>query len=179
MGRPKALLPVAGRPLIDYLLDRLAATFAEVLISANDSSSLPAELRHRMVRDEHPGAGPLSGIEAGLNAASHDAMFTVGCDMPRVTPALARLLVESAAGHDAAVPRLAGLPEPACACYRRSARAAIGAAIGAGRFKAAEALRDLDVNYLEGEELHAAGIASEVFWNINTPQDYQVFLASL
>ena len=178
MGRPKALLPVAGRPLIDYLLDRLAPAFAEVLISSNDARSLPPALRHRIIGDEHPGAG-LAGIEAGLSAASYDAVFAVGCDMPRVTPELARLLVDSATGHDAAVPRLEGSPEPACACYRRSARTAISAALAGGRFKAAEALRDLDVHYLEAEQLRAGGIATEVFWNINTPLDYQVFLASL
>jgi len=179
MGRPKALLPVAGRTLIDYLLDRLALAFAEVLISSNNASSLPPALGYRIIGDEHPGAGPLAGIEAGLSAASYDAVFAVGCDMPRVTPELARLLVDSATGHDAAVPRLEGSPEPACACYRRSARTAISAALAAGRFKAAEALRDLDVHYLEAEQLRAGGIATEVFWNINTPLDYQVFLASL
>jgi molybdopterin-guanine dinucleotide biosynthesis protein A len=179
MGRSKAMLPVAGKPLIEYLIDRLRPVFAEVLISSNDISSLPAGLNYRVVPDLHPGAGPLSGIEAGLEAAVHDLVFAVACDMPAVVPELASLLVAAARDHDAAVPRFLGYTEPACACYRRTALPAIRAALLAGRFKAVEALHDLKVRYVDEHQLREWGLGPEVFWNINTPEDYQVFLASL
>src|SRR5712692_903530 len=161
MGRPKAMLPVAGGTLIEWMLDRLAPGFQEALVAAGPETELPP-LQTRVVEDRLPGAGPLAGIEAGLGAARSDVVFAVACDMPFVSLELARKIVRAAPRHDAAVPRLDGRPEPACAAYRRSARSAIESALRQGRLRAAEVLRDLDVRWLD--DLDPAA-----FKNINTP----------
>jgi len=171
MGRPKAMLPVAGGTLIEWMLDRLAPGFQEALVAAGPETELPP-LQTRVVEDRLPGAGPLAGIEAGLGAARSDVVFAVACDMPFVSLELARKIVRAAPRHDAAVPRLDGRPEPACAAYRRSARGAIESALRQGRLRAAEVLGDLDVRWLD--DLDPAA-----FKNINTPDDYQDFLDAL
>ena len=171
MGQPKALLPVGAITLVEWLAQRLGGSFDEVLVSANDPQLVPRGLR--MVRDRRAGhLGPLAGIEAGLAAAGNEAVVAVACDMPHVTPALARQLVDLSDGHDAAVPRLGGRPEPALACYRQTAAWAIGEALDMGRLKAAAALDHLDVAWLDDAD-------RKLFWNINTPKDYQVFLSAL
>jgi molybdopterin-guanine dinucleotide biosynthesis protein A len=170
MGRPKALLPVGDATLIEWIVARLAPAFAHLLIAARDEGQLPAGLRPRLVRDLHAGAGPLAGVEAGLAASPHDVVLAVACDMPRVTADLARRIVDAADGHDAAVPRLEGRPEPACAAYRLSAAAGIASALGEGRPRAADALADLRVRWLDGED-------PALFANLNTPDDYRAFLA--
>lgn len=170
MGRPKALLPVAGTTLAGYIATRLGPQFGEVLVAADDPALVPAGLRQ--VRDLHPGLGPLSGIEAGLQASRTDRLFVVACDLPRVTAELAALLVGRAEGHDAAVPLVEGRPQPACACYRTSSLNAVRHALDRGRLKVVEVLKDLDVEWVEG-------LDPNLFWNINTPEDYQVFLSAL
>jgi molybdopterin-guanine dinucleotide biosynthesis protein A len=172
MGRSKALLPVQGTTLVEWLAGRLKPSFQELLVAAGEPAQLPPGLRGHFVADQRPGAGPLAGIEAGLAAASHPTMVVVACDMPYVTPALARGLVAAAAGHDAAVPRFGRRPEATCAAYRRSARDAISAALDEGRNRASEALDAIDVNWLE--ELDAA-----LFVNLNTPADYRAFRAAI
>ena len=132
----------------------------------------PPGLRSRLVADLRPGAGPLGGIEAGLAVARHATLVAVACDMPYVTPELTQRLVGAAEGHDAAVPRLGGLLEPACAAYRRSAAAPISAALAAGNRKAADALSRLEVAWLDGED-------PSLFTNLNTPAEYHAFLAGL
>ncbi len=94
--------------------------------------------------------------------------------MPAVTVGLVRRLATAAAGPavDAAVPRVAGRPEPACAAYRRSAAGPIATALGAGRLRAADALSDLRVRWLDDED-------PARFANLNTPDDYERFLARL
>lgn len=169
MGRPKALLPVGGVTLIEWIAQRLAVEFEGLLVAARDASQLPAGLRSHFVPDVHAGAGPLAGIEAGLAATVHDVLIAVACDMPRVSPALVQRLFVASDGHDAAVPRPAGRPEPACAAYRRSAAPAITAALEAGRWKAAEVLASLRVRWLDDEEAAA-------FANLNTPEEYRAFL---
>ncbi len=168
MGRPKALLPVGGTTLVEWIVERLAPACEGLLVSARDPNAVPPGLRRHFVGDLHVGAGPLAGVEAGLAATRHPIVVAVACDMPNVTPDLVRLLVAESARHDAAVPRVGGRPEPACAAYRISAAGAIAAALGSGRLRAADALEELDVNWLDGLSPH-------LFRNINTPQDYQQF----
>lgn len=169
MGRPKALLPVGSSTLIEWIACRLGPGFERLLVSAGEEAQVPAALRSHLVRDLHAGAGPLAGIEAGLAASPHDVLVAVACDMPWVGTDLVRRLADLSSGHDAAVPRLRGRPEPACAAYRRSSAAAIGRALAGGRFKAARVLEELDVRWLDHE-------AADQFRNLNTPDEYEGFL---
>jgi molybdenum cofactor guanylyltransferase len=176
MGRPKALLPVGETTLVEWLAARLAPEFAHLLVAAREPGQLPAGLRPHLVRDLHVGAGPLAGVEAALAAAPHDVIVAVACDMPAVTADLARRLAGTLieAGEpgvlDAAVPRLGGRPEPACAAYRRSAAGPIAAALGGGHRRAADALAELRVRWLDDED-------PALFANLNTPEDYERFIA--
>ena len=171
MGRAKALLPVGATTLIEWLVARLAPAFDQLLVAARDAGQLPQSLHPHLVTDLHAAAGPLAGVEAGLAASTCDIVVAIACDMPRVTPDLLRRLVAaaSAQGIDAAVPRVHGEPEPACAAYCGSAAAPIAAALDAGRFKAARVLEDLRVAWLDNED-------PALFVNLNTTDDYQAFI---
>jgi molybdopterin-guanine dinucleotide biosynthesis protein A len=172
MGRPKALLPVGEATLIEWMAARLGLEFEHLLISARDERQLPASLRPHLVRDLRPGAGPLAGIESGLRATPHDVLVAVACDMPGVGVELTQRLVAASEGHDAAVPRLRGRPEPTCAAYRRSAAAPISALLDAGGRQAAAALQALDVRWLDHEP-------AAQFANLNTPEDCAGFFDAL
>ena len=169
MGRPKALLPVAGTTLIEWIAERLAPEFQHLLVAARGEEQVPAGLRGHLVRDLHAGAGPLAGIEAGLAASPHETVVAVACDLPLVTADLARRLAAAAEGVDAAVPRIAGRPEAACAAYRRSASGPLAAALGGGRRRASDVLGELRVRWLDGED-------PSLFANLNSPEDYRSFL---
>lgn len=174
MGRSKATLPVRGRTLVEFVADRLAAEFAELVVSANDPALVPPALaqRARIVRDLHPAKGPLAGIEAGLMAAGHGIVLAVACDMPNVTPALARRLVRSCEDRDAAVPVVGGRPEPVCAAYATSAGHAVRAALDSGRRRAGEVLDRLDVAWV-------VDVNPDEVQSLNTPEEYRRFLDAL
>ena len=172
MGRSKALLPVGSGTLVEWVVARLRPALPELLVAARSQEQLPPSLRAHLVPDLHPGAGPLAGIEAGLAASRHEVVVAVACDMPWVTPDLVGRLVAAVAGHDAAVPRVGGRPEPACAAYRRRAARALAAALAGGRRQAGAVLGDLDVRWLDGED-------PELFANLNTPADYERFRAAV
>jgi molybdopterin-guanine dinucleotide biosynthesis protein A len=172
MGRSKALLPVGEVTLIEWMASRLGREFEHLLVSARDERQLPESLRAHLVSDLRPGAGPLAGIESGLAATPYDVLVAVACDMPAVGVELSRRLVAASEGRDAAVPRVAGRPEPTCAAYRRSAAAPISALLDAGRRRAADALHELDVRWLDDEP-------AAQFANLNTPEDCAGFLDAL
>lgn len=169
MGRPKPSLPLGRMTLIEWIVDRLAPGFEAVLVAAASPEQLPPALRPHLVRDLHLGAGPLAGIEAGLAATGHPVLVAVACDMPYVTPGLLSRLVSAIEGHDAAVPRVRGRPEPTCAAYRTSAAGPIAAALSADRRRAAQVLDELDVRWVEGED-------PALFASLNTEADYRAFL---
>jgi molybdopterin-guanine dinucleotide biosynthesis protein A len=168
MGRPKAWLEVGDTTLLRWLVERLAPAFSDVLVSFAEPEQLEAHVPYRIVFDRHRHAGPLAGIEAGLQAARTEVSFAVACDMPYVTSALTQMAVAAARGADAAIPRIGERPEPVCAAYRKSALATISASINAGELKAAEVVSRLDVTWLDG-------LDEAQFESLNTPDDYRRF----
>ena len=172
MGHPKAWLRVGGTNLLRHVVERLAPTFSEVMVSFAEPEQLDEPLPYRIVFDRKPSAGPLAGLEAGLAAARHDVVFVVACDMPFVTRDVAQVAVSAARGVDAAIPRIDGRPEPVCGAYSRSALAAITGALDAGRLRAADITRELDVTWLEG-------LDADLFRSLNTPADLERFNAEL
>lgn len=68
-GVDKALVPLADRPLIAHVLDRLEPQVDRVLISANGDATRFASFGRPIVRDTIA-QGPLSGILAALTAAA-------------------------------------------------------------------------------------------------------------
>jgi len=172
MGRTKAWLEVGETTLLRWVAERLAPAFTEVMVSFAEPEQVEQLVPYRVVFDRKPSAGPLAGLEAGLTAARNEVVFAVACDMPYVTPELAEMAVAASSGCDAAIPRLDGRPEPACAAYRKSALPAITRALDADRLRAAELAENLDVAWLEG-------LDTDLFRSLNTPDDYERFRREL
>src|SRR6185437_4291181 len=63
MGRDKAVLRLAGKPLIEHAVTKLRRVCDEVSILGNDSR---LEEYAPIVPDIHPGCGPMGGMEAAL-----------------------------------------------------------------------------------------------------------------
>ena len=174
MGRAKRDLPVAGGTLLEWIVARLAPAFAETLVAGGLAPG-----GARAVADRRPDAGPVAGIEASLLAMRSERAFVVACDMPRASAQLAGLLLECCGGADVAVPRIGGRAQPTCAVYARSAAVKLGAYLDAGARRATEALERLDVVYVGEAEFARAGVALAELDDIDTPADYDAFVASL
>jgi molybdenum cofactor guanylyltransferase len=93
-GMDKGLVPYQGRALVLYAVDALRAHTDRILVNANRNIGAYQELGYPVVSDpDSDFRGPLSGILAGMRAASSRWMLTVPCDMPKVTgEILSRLL---------------------------------------------------------------------------------------
>lgn len=175
MGTPKALLRVGDVTLVEWVVARLGPSFGEILVCG----AADAPPRARALPDDRPDVGPLGGIETGLAAASHDAVFVLACDTPRASVDLAALLVERSRGHDAAVPRVAGRTQPTCAAYRKRGLARLRPFLDAGGRRATRALEVMDVAYLDEADLGSGGIGAGELADLDTTADYDAFLASL
>jgi molybdopterin-guanine dinucleotide biosynthesis protein A len=174
LGQPKALLDFAGRPLGLHLLDRLASVTDQLLVVTNDPTAY-APWGVPMTTDpaEFAGMGPLAGLLAAIEAASHGVVLTVACDLPFFSPALGAfmLALQADSAADVVIPMHDDLLEPLCAVYSTACRAVIRQRLGAGRRKVASILPDLRVRYVPEEEYRSFGATEQLFFNINTAED--------
>lgn len=79
----KGLQLLEGRPLVAWVLQRIAAQVGEVLINANRNSGKYSTFGYRVIADRIAGfAGPLAGMHSGLSECKHELMIAVPCDTP-------------------------------------------------------------------------------------------------
>ncbi len=82
-GVDKGLRLLQGRPLVQWVLERLTPQVDEVLINANQNVDEYAAFGHPVVADRIPGyAGPLAGLHAALSTTALPLLATVPCDSP-------------------------------------------------------------------------------------------------
>jgi len=176
-GRPKGLLEVGGRRILDRVADAVAAvTGAPPLLVANalDAAAWRPDLE--TIPDARPGSGSLGGIYTAV-AAAPDPVLCVAWDMPFVPEGLLRALVAGAAagGFDAFLPESGGRRgvEPLCAVYGPACRAAIERRLDAGDLQAISFHADVRVGILPLDRVRAFGDPDELFFNVNVPDDLE------
>ena len=67
MGKDKSLLLLAGRPLLDHVIEKLRPQLDEIVLNVNGDPARVASFGLPIVQDRIDGhLGPLAGIHAGL-----------------------------------------------------------------------------------------------------------------
>ncbi|MFC6836752.1 molybdenum cofactor guanylyltransferase [Halomarina ordinaria] len=139
----KALAPVAGRPMIRRVVERLAPATDEVVVNcrADQHPRLAAALgpagehvRFAIDAPDRVDDGPVAGLHAGLDAAASSLAAVVACDMPRLSPSLLDLLFVRASteGRSVAVPTAGGHRQPLPGVVRVAPALAACEAVGPG-----------------------------------------------
>jgi molybdenum cofactor guanylyltransferase len=153
MGRDKALLDLAGKPLVQHAVLKLRRLTDDVsILSGRPELAAFAPL----VPDLRENRGPLGGIEAALAHTRHDWIFVLPVDMPFLPTFVLEQWSRSVVGRPLA--RIAfftidGLPQAALCMLHREVAPLVALAAEQGRFKlssafeaaAATLARQLDV----------------------------------
>jgi len=169
-GRPKALLKLGGRRIIERVVDAVKPAVDDLLIVTN-TPELYTFLGLPMVPDIYLDHGSLGGIYSGLLAAPGDAAFTVACDMPFLHADVARLVVERAGSGDVVIPRVGAQLETLHAAYRKSCLGAIETRLVAGRLKIVGFFDEVRVVEIAESEVARYRDPAIVFMNVNTPEE--------
>jgi molybdopterin-guanine dinucleotide biosynthesis protein A len=182
MGQDKALLDFGGGPLIQYVLTRLKSLPDETIITTNHAEGYRF-LGVRLVPDIIPGRGALGGLYTALKVASHPLVAVVACDMPFASIdllAACRDLLLANPDLDAVIPSTESGLEPLHAVYRRqSCLPAVEAAIETGMWKMIAWHESVNVHVLSPEETARFDPEGLVFWNLNTPEEFETAIQKI
>ncbi|MBS1200900.1 MAG: molybdopterin-guanine dinucleotide biosynthesis protein [Proteobacteria bacterium] len=89
-GADKGLVEIAGRPMIEHVLDALRPQVGALLINANRNADRYAAYGVEVVPDSLDGfLGPLAGVLSALEVIDTDYLLTAPCDAPLLAPDLA------------------------------------------------------------------------------------------
>lgn len=173
LGRTKALEPVLGKTLVQYVYDCLKPLAGQVLVvTSKDLADLPYPEGSGVVTDVFSDKGPLSGIYSGLASAKYDFSIVVGCDMPFLNIKLLRHMVEECRGFDAVVPRInPSKIEPLHAVYSRNCLDAIKTQLQKGHLQISMLFEEIYVKYISVQECRKFDPELNSFININNLAD--------
>jgi len=168
----KGLQPLRSKPMVEWVIERLAPQVDEVLINANRNLERYAASGRRVIPDEIGGfAGPLAGLHRGLSEAAHELVATVPCDSPFLSRDLVARLRAALEKHqaDIAVARTGDQPHPVFCLCRKSVLPGLAAFLAGGG-------RKIDAWYAN---LKVAEVAFDdnpgAFSNVNTEAELKAF----
>ena len=167
MGKPKALVGLAGAPLISYPLAAVAAAELEAVVVAKPDSRLP-ELNCRILTEPPEPVHPLLGVLTALRELEAGAVIVVPCDTPFVSAALVRALAEADA--PLVVCEAGGRLHPLLGRYEQSLAEELEGAVERGD-SARRTARALGARVLGEAELSNFGNPERLLFNVNDSSD--------
>ena len=182
MGRPKESLPIANTTMLDWQCRTLMSCTEVVVTVSRDPSqplpTIPAEVD--ITIDELPGEGPLAAIVAGLKRLrdhhgfnEHDAVMTVGCDQPFITPATIRWLRSQIGDADVLIPQANNKLQPLTAIYRIRALKVAAKLLDSGARRPREIAAATTSRILTEDELRVHDPKLRFLRNLNSHEDYE------
>jgi molybdopterin-guanine dinucleotide biosynthesis protein A len=173
-GTDKALVQLGGKTMLQRTAELFAGVSDDVTIVAPPGKY--AASPWPVLADLWPGQGPLGGILTALETVQNCAEWAliVSCDMPFLTSEFLAYLCQRTSQTSAlvVVPESANGLEPLCACWNSRALSSVQATFDSGVRKVTEAMKRLPMEVLDESVWKRFDTESRLFWNMNTPADY-------
>ncbi|MCA9959637.1 MAG: molybdenum cofactor guanylyltransferase [Anaerolineales bacterium] len=170
MGQDKSFVLFEGQPLIERVINRVADLGDELILITNK----PADYAHLglpMFSDVYPDHGSLGGIYTAVYYASHPYTLIVACDMPWLNRDLLHYMLTLRTSADIVAPRWDKYPEPLHAIYNKTCLPPILSKLQAQQLKITSFFGQVQVRFVEREEIAQFDGNGRSFTNINTPDE--------
>ena len=187
-NQDKAVVTLAGTPLIKRVVDRIAGDVDEVVINCRQSQrdSITAALAEsdtelQFAIDQTPDRGPMAGLARGLEITDATYTIAVGCDMPFIDPDFVEYLFDRITeGYaDAVVPRVDEWYQPTHAVYTTTPMyAACRRALNDDARQLIAPFEYLDIRTISEATINAH-TTQQTFRNVNTPKELSMAASEL
>ncbi len=178
LGRDKALVKIGRTQMLTRMIALSESVSKSVKIVGSPEKY--GQFGFEVIPDRWPGEGPLGGIITALEVTAKSPAkdkwnLILSCDMPFLTAEWLGYVVGRAikSSAQAVYPQSAHGPEPLCACYRTDAGPALHQAFERGVRKVTESLQQVRTEVLDEADWKRFDSAGRLFWNMNTPADYE------
>jgi molybdopterin-guanine dinucleotide biosynthesis protein A len=188
MGRvAKATVPLAGKPLLQHVIDRVAPQVQRLVLSVESYSPELADFGLEQVADPRPGhAGPLGGLLSALEliAQQTEWLLLVPCDAPFLPLDLGRRLQKTAldSGQAGCVVRYGGEVQPTFSVWNRSLLPSLEQAVCEVGLAGFKQYLDLEPQpSLDWDLSELKSLGPSPFFNINDPvalKEAEIWLTS-
>ncbi len=183
MGINKALLKVDDKTLIEILYERISSSFDRIVISTNTPDEYNF-INLKKIKDKYPNLGPLSGIHSTLLELDVDKIFVFSCDTPFITTNLINHLLGIKTDELIVVPKAEGIVHHSIGIYSKKllpiAEQVLSANYVAKKiYEEKKSFIFSMKNFIErvGAEIvdveNEKYYFSDLFFNINTPEDFE------
>lgn len=176
-GRDKALVELGGETMLARTCKAMAKATGATPAIVGDAAKC-GRFRAVCIADLWPGEGPLGGVVTALLHAQkceRNWNLIVSCDMPFLTPQWLAFLCERAGRSEvqAVLAQSAKGLEPLCACWRTDTAKTLQRGFERGIRKMTDGIALLSAEMLDEDEWKRFDDSGRLFWNMNTPEDYE------
>lgn len=167
-GADKGLVNFNGRPMVKIVLETLEESLTHIIINANRNLGLYQDFGYPVVVDSEDNfAGPLAGIQNGLEKIVTPYAFIVPCDAPNIQMSILQRLLRALQTHGAevAVAEVNGRAEPVITLMKTTLSHSIALFLQAGGRKTSD--------WVLNQHTIAVDFSDHPEWfvNINSPED--------
>ena len=170
-GKNKALIPVAGKRILDRIYEVFTNLFDNILLVTNDPLQY-ISWDFDIVTDIFPIRSALTGLHTGLFYITTPYAFFASCDIPFLKKELVEILLDGIEPEiDIVIPETSKGVEPLCAIYSKRCFKPIEEKLLIKSFKIQHIFQRLRVKKVPENILRTVDPDLASFSNINTPDD--------
>jgi len=170
MGTDKSLVQLAGKPLLEHVLDRVKPLGMSTILITNDPD------RHKnfalpTFTDVLPDRGALGGIYTALVQSQTPYTLCVACDMPFLNAGLLRYLLDCRSNYDAVAPVLNETIQGLHAVYGQTCLEPMRKCLECGELRIQVFLTQIQTRLISRTEIERLDPLFRSFVNLNTPDE--------
>lgn len=171
MGRNKALLELSGLKIIERIYKSIKHSCNEVIIISN-SPEVYLFMELKLYKDIFPGFGPLAGIHSGLSNSKTDNNFIISCDLPLISSEVVENIIKYESDKPVVIYQKKNRLQYLCGIYRKACLPFLETSLKANNLRVKDFINKIDLEVLDAE-----GFPDEVFFNLNTIEDYETLVS--
>ena len=178
MGENKSLLKIGNKTIIERIVELMKDIFSENIIITNT----PVEykfLQLPLYEDIYKWKGPLAGIHSGLTYSKTEKNFVISCDTPLMTKEMIQYIVNFQTRKPIVFCRAAGYHQPLVGVYKKQIIIEIEKFLSDNDETTDKSfhhfLKKVNAEIIDPQDL--LFYKDELFFNVNSPDDYTTILS--